>query len=301
MTFMTIGEFAARTRLSPKALRLYDRLGLLTPARLEASSGYRLYGEDQVAVAQLVGLLRRLDMPLAVIADVLAAHAGAGAELAADGGAAADTDAGADAGAGAAARSAADVVARYWQQVEADTAERRALAGYLQARLSGGNPPMYDIQTRAVPRRTLLAISAHVHLDGTDAFFGDAFARLRSAGPGLPGIAGIPFLIFYGEVSEDSDGPLELCRPVDSEQADEAAAQAAGAERRVEPAHDEAYIRLVLKDMNWPAMLPAADALAAWVGQQNRHPAGPLRQVLIADQRTAAPETPVCDLSLPLK
>src|ERR1700722_2166594 len=128
MTFMTIGEFAARTRLSPKALRLYDRLGLLTPARLEASSGYRLYGEDQVAVAQLVGLLRRLDMPLTVIADVLAAHAGAGA----------------------AARAAADVVARYWQQVEADTAERRALAGYLQARLSGGNPPMYDIQT---PRR----------------------------------------------------------------------------------------------------------------------------------------------------
>jgi DNA-binding transcriptional MerR regulator len=273
MTFMTIGEFAARTRLSPKALRLYDRLGLLTPARLEASSGYRLYGEDQVATAQLVGLLRRLDMPLAVIAEVLAADGG----------------------------SAADVVARYWQQVEADTAERRALADYLQARLSGGTQPMYDIETRALPRRTLLTISQHVHLDGTDAFFGEAFARLRSAGPGLSGIAGLPFLIFYGEVSADSDGPLELCRPVDGEQVDEAAAQAAGAERRVEPAHDEAYIRLALKDMNWPAMLPAVDALAAWATERTRQPAGPLRQVLIADQRTATPETLVCDLTLTLK
>src|ERR1700691_4769256 len=244
MTFMTIGEFAARTSLSRKALRLYDRLGLLTPARLEASSGYRLYREDQVAPAQLIGLLRRLGMPLAVIADVLAADDG----------------------------ESAAVVAQYWQRVESATAERRALARYLQARLSGERQAMYDIETRAMPRRTLLTISRHVHLEGTDAFFGDAFARLRAAGPGLPGIAGIPFLIFYGEVSEDSDGPLELCRPVAVEQADAATAEAAGAELRVEPAHDEAYIRLALKDMNWPAMLPAAETLEAWVSEHGRQP-----------------------------
>ena len=33
--------------------------------------------------------------------------------------------------------------------------------------------------------------------------------------PSSPGAAaGLPFLIFYGEVSADSDGPMELCRPV---------------------------------------------------------------------------------------
>ena len=56
--------------------------------------------------------------------------------------------------------------------------------------------------------------SWHLHADETDAFFAEAFARLRSAAPGLEGIAGCPFLVFYGEVSDDSDGPLELCRPV---------------------------------------------------------------------------------------
>jgi hypothetical protein len=43
-------------------------------------------------------------------------------------------------------------------------------------------------------------------------FFGDAFARLRSAAPGVEGIAGCPFLVFYGEVRDDSDGRVELCR-----------------------------------------------------------------------------------------
>ena len=34
MDQMTIGEFARRSRLSAKALRLYDELGLLPPARV---------------------------------------------------------------------------------------------------------------------------------------------------------------------------------------------------------------------------------------------------------------------------
>ena len=71
MTFVTIGEFAQRTRLSPKGLRLYDELGLVVPARVDASNGYRHYSVGQVPAAQLVGLLRRLGMPLALISSVL--------------------------------------------------------------------------------------------------------------------------------------------------------------------------------------------------------------------------------------
>jgi hypothetical protein len=70
---------------------------------------------------------------------------------------------------------------------------------------------------------------------------------------------------------------------------------------RKEPAHDEAYIRLTLAEMGWPALAPAIDALEAWTRDQHRHPAGALRQVLIADQRTATPTTPVCDLTIPLR
>jgi DNA-binding transcriptional MerR regulator len=271
MDLMTIGAFAGRTRLSPKALRLYDRLGLLPPARIDPASGYRFYSEDQVAGARLVALLRRLDMPLPVIKDIVAKPPG----------------------------EAAEAVGEYWAHVESVTAGRRALVSYIQATLTGADMARYDIQTRAIGERKLLAITRHLHANQTSAFFDDAFTRLRSAAPGLTGIAGCPFLVFYGEVSDDSDGPMELCRPVAEDPT--AGPAMADVQLRVEPAHDEVYIRLAMKDMGWPALAPAADALEAWVREHRREPAGTLRQVLIADQRTATPDTLACDLSVPLR
>ena len=270
MDVMTIGAFAERTRLSAKALRLYDRLGLVRPARTDPVSGYRFYREDQVDGARLVALLRRLGMPLPVIADVVGKPPG----------------------------EAAEAIGAYWAQIESGTAERRALVSYLQARLTGGGMASYDIQTRTIPERTLVAVTRHVHANGAGAFFSDAFARLRAAGAGLEGIAGCPFVVYYGEVSEDSDGPVELCRPVAARLAWPADSDL---QARVEPSHEEAFIRVAMKDMGWPALAPAAEALEAWIRERGRGPAGALRQVLIADQRTAQPDTPVCDLSVPLR
>jgi PPM family protein phosphatase len=68
---LSIGAFARRSRLSLKALRLYDELGLLPPAHVDAETGYRYYAAAQVDRARLIGLLRRLDMPLARIGRVL--------------------------------------------------------------------------------------------------------------------------------------------------------------------------------------------------------------------------------------
>ena len=268
MSAMTIGEFAARTRLSPKALRLYDRLDLLPPAHVDPANGYRLYGEDQIPTARLIGMLRRLEMPLATIREVV----------------------------GSEPEAAASLVARFWADVTAKVAEGDELVTYLQARLKGAPPTMYDIKTRTIPRREVASITRHLHLADTDAFFDDAFARLRASGPGLAGVEGAPYLVFYGEVSDDSDGPLKLCRPV----RETPATASDDVQRRVEPAHEEAYIRLTKAEMGWPAILPASDALDGWVAEHGRSPAGPLRQVLIADQRTADPATPVCDLAIPL-
>ena len=267
MDLMTIGAFAHRTRLSAKALRLYDRLGLVRPARTDPDSGYRFYREDQVDGARLVAQLRRLGMPLPVIADVVGKPPG----------------------------DAAEAIGRYWAQIESATAERRVLVSYLQARLKGDDMATYDIQTRTIPGRKLVAITRHVHANETGPFFSDAFARLRAAGPGLEGIAGCPFVVYYGEVSDDSDGPVELCRPVAADPAQ------SDLQARTEPSHEEVFIRVAMKDMGWPALAPAVDALEAWIRERRRAPAGALRQVLIADQRTARPDTPVCDLSVPLR
>jgi PPM family protein phosphatase len=51
---MSIGEFARRSRLSAKALRLYDDLGLLPPARVDEDSAYRFYDAVQLKQARLI-------------------------------------------------------------------------------------------------------------------------------------------------------------------------------------------------------------------------------------------------------
>ncbi len=100
---LTIGAFAKACRLSPKALRLYDELDLLRPARVDPDTGYRYYAPAQLDKARLVAWLRRLGMPLARIREVCA--------LAPD----------------AAARD----IRAYWARVEAETAVRRDLAEFL--------------------------------------------------------------------------------------------------------------------------------------------------------------------------
>ncbi|MFD9073963.1 protein phosphatase 2C domain-containing protein [Streptomyces lasiicapitis] len=114
MGLLTIGTFAKASRLSPKALRLYDELGLLAPACVDPVTGYRLYAPEQLDQARLVAWLRRLGMPLVRIRHVCTLEAG----------------------------PAAQEIRAFWAQVEADTAARRDLATFLIDRLSGKEPAM---------------------------------------------------------------------------------------------------------------------------------------------------------------
>lgn len=61
---VTVGEFSRMTYLSVKTLHHYHEIGLLAPASVDPSSGYRRYGTDQVGVAQLIRRLRDLRMPI---------------------------------------------------------------------------------------------------------------------------------------------------------------------------------------------------------------------------------------------
>ena len=130
--FMTIGALSRQSRLSLKALRLYNELGILKPAQVDDSTGYRYYRDDQVRLARLIGLLRQLGMPLDRIGGVLDAREGQQAEE----------------------------IRRYWREVEGSMAVRLRLVSYLESYLEGRGDEMYEVHTRQVSEQKTSRSSA---------------------------------------------------------------------------------------------------------------------------------------------
>jgi DNA-binding transcriptional MerR regulator len=274
---LTIGVFAKRCRLSMKALRLYDRLGLLTPADVDPESGYRRYRENQLATARLIVMLRRLDMPLSQVADIISVP---GPE-------------------------AADRLATYWNALEKRVASQRELAAHLCSRLSGreeqiGHP---DVAVREVPEQLVLVEQQHVPVDELPAWIDAAMSRLVAAARDHGGVAGHPFVVYYGEVNEDSDGPAEACVPIaptpdpDAALPDSAATHAL----RFEPAHREAYLRLRKAQVAFPQILSAYDGVARWAAANDVEISGAPREIYFVDFKSAAPADEVCDVAFPVR
>lgn len=68
---ITIGRFSRLTGLSVGTLRHYDEVGLLLPASVDPATGYRRYRRDQAGRAKAIAMLRRDDLPIEEIRQVL--------------------------------------------------------------------------------------------------------------------------------------------------------------------------------------------------------------------------------------
>nr|MDT0663780.1 helix-turn-helix domain-containing protein [Micromonospora sp. DSM 115978] len=67
----TIGDFARHGRVSVRMLRHYDAIGLLRPAHVDPSSGYRFYEAAQLARLNRVVALKDLGFTLAQVHSIL--------------------------------------------------------------------------------------------------------------------------------------------------------------------------------------------------------------------------------------
>lgn len=105
---LSIGQLAATSGLSPKALRLYDESGLLPPRAVDPFTGYRYYSGDQVERARLIAALRGIGMGLTRIQVVCDLEPAA----------------------------AATELRSWWLQEEADSASRREAVGRLVRHLA---------------------------------------------------------------------------------------------------------------------------------------------------------------------
>lgn len=69
---LSIGEFSRHGKVTAKALRYYDEIGLLRPAHVSRETGYRYYDVGQLKTLALIGRLKAYHFTLDEIAAVLA-------------------------------------------------------------------------------------------------------------------------------------------------------------------------------------------------------------------------------------
>jgi DNA-binding transcriptional MerR regulator len=184
---LTIGDFSRASYLTIKTLRHYHDVGLLEPAKVDSSSGYRYYRADQIATAQTIRRLRELEMPVEQVKGVL--HA-------------------ADAGERN-ARIAAHLK-RMEQQLERTAAAVASLHALLQEPEGA-----IAVEFRAVPATPALSISAVVSLDVLVSWWNAAFDELSAtlAANGLRP-AGNSGALYARQVFEQARGEVVVFVPV---------------------------------------------------------------------------------------
>jgi DNA-binding transcriptional MerR regulator len=231
---LSIGPFARLTGLSLKAVRLYAQLGLLAPAYVDPATGYRYYTTDQLRPARLIGLLRRMDMPLSTIRQVVTASPAAAEAL----------------------------VQGHIAALDERLALARRLADELTPFLYKEIPLMaHDVTVRTIPPQPILSRTARVKVDRLEGFISESVAALRAAAQaGGIAPAGAPFGLYHGPINADEDGPIEVCLPVTR-----LPAATGDLTARELPGSRVASVTLTGDQCAFPAILGGYDAVYDWI------------------------------------
>lgn len=253
MNKLRIGEFSKLTRLSIKALRLYDAEGLLVPASIDSESGYRYYTPDQVNLADAIRVLRSLDMSLPNIREVLAAQ-------------------GAD--------HTAESLRAHRQRLLEQAAASERKVHYLDALLAAGELTLsYEIELAEIPPQSIASVCIQTTLSGigsgVPAGFGQLMSGLHQANI-QP--AGPPVIIQRDVIDGDEAGELELGVPVSALPPEDS-----GLDGRV---LEGGTMARTVHTGPYHQVGPAYTALARWIAEQEHEVVGPPREWYLNDPQS---------------
>jgi len=243
---LPIGRFSRLCRLTVKALRHYDELGLLRPAYVDPDSGYRYYGVAQAAEAERIRVLRSLELPLHEIQAVLRER---------------DTQA---------------VRARlqsHGERIRERIEEQNRALAYLQ-KLIQEDDMSYDIQLRELPDLNVISLREKVEHADISCFMGRAMRKLYGhMGIRLARPAGSPFSMYHDEEWCDGGMDMEVCLPTSRllRGKEPVRAQSLAGRRAASTVHPGPYDQIG----------QVYRALAAWMQEQGYQPAGPPREVYL--------------------
>jgi DNA-binding transcriptional MerR regulator len=248
---LSIGTFASLTRLSIKALRLYNELGILQPLHIDPQSGYRYYGIDQLPSARMIRNMRDMDMPLATIRRVLAVLpvSQAQAEL---------------------------LVHQHLELRERQLEQIKALARQFTQQLKPeANKMSLEVTVRDIPTQQIISITRHHKVDGLskqiDHDIGALFSLVNDYGA-RPSDA--PFGIYHGPVNEQEDGPVETCLAVDGK-----VEGRDNVEVKQLDGGKAACVVITGEQCHYPELLGAYDAAADWIQKNGFETTQPPREI----------------------
>jgi DNA-binding transcriptional MerR regulator len=184
---ISIGDFSRMTHLSVKALRHYHDVGLLEPAEVDRSSGYRFYEASQVPVAQVIRRFRDLGMPVEAVKAVLTAP---------------DVS------------TRNQVIVAHLERMEEQLAQTQATVASLRAVLEAPRVQA-PVEYRSMAPTTALAIRETVTAAGLESWWTDAFITLRKAVEEAGATrAGPDGLLYPNEMFELEEGEMVAFVPV---------------------------------------------------------------------------------------
>jgi len=264
-----IGRFSKMVRLSVKALRHYDEQGLLSPAVVDPSSGYRYYRYSQANRAEAIRILRGLDMPIDQIREVLEAD---DPEL------------------------VAKHLEGHREHLEERLERHRRMLSFLERLISRKEGVMpYEVEVKEIPTLHVAAVRKHTSMATVGEDISAAFAELwGTIAPKGIMPAGPPFLVMFDVIDEETDGDIELCVPV---------AEPFEGSDGVE-GHDVEAVTAATTVHRGPydQVGPAYHTLTGWVQEHGHEIAGPPREVYLTDpQETPDPADYLTEVVFPIR
>jgi DNA-binding transcriptional MerR regulator len=258
---LAIGDFSRMTHLSVKALRHYHDVGLLEPAEIDPSSGYRFYEPAQLPVAQVIRRFRDLDMPLEEIREMLDAP---------------DVE------------TRNKVIVAHMQRMEAQLAITQAAVTSLRSLLERSPAPMAVVHRSAGAMRAL-AIAERVTEAELVAWWSGAFteldAALRSAGVVPAGPRGA---LYPAELFEQEVGTVVAYVPVPD---NTAAADVAGTGRARMTEIPAAELAIAVHRGPFGDLDQTYSALGMYVTEREIGVDGPIREVYLVTPFDTADES----------
>lgn len=245
---LRIGPFSEAALLSPKALRLYDKRGLLVPDAVDPDSGYRFYRVEQARTGRLISLLRTAGMSLDAIQGVLALPGG-------------DAIAALDA---------------FQDQVRTAAASTATLLEQARGHFRGSPMNTKSLTSTIHPEQPVLSMLVTTFVEELDQRIREAYEVLSAlAAEHDLTVRADPFGIFHAPINADSDGPIEVCLPVDRV----VGGVPAGIRSQRLSGGTMVEVTVEGDDAAFPAILAAYDRGCEWIDDQGATRVGPPREV----------------------